>query len=94
MHHFKEAAGIDLPDAVLVKRFGRPSHILGRYNISDKDRLWWHQPPDGVEPTPPEEIQAVRTLHANQLIAHLDSILANSRNVVHSEILQLECNFD
>lgn len=84
VYHFNEAAGIDAPYAVLVHRFTQPSHVLGRYNISDTDRLWWHQPPEGVDPTPPEENQAVLTLHANQLIAHLDSILANSRKVVHS----------
>lgn len=83
VHHFKEAAGIDVPNAVLVQRFGRPSHILGRYNVTDLDRLWWHQPPDGVDPTPPEENQADLNLYADQLIAHLDFILMNSRKVVN-----------
>ena len=84
VYHFKEAAGIDVSDAVLVQRFDRPSHILGRYNVSDSDRLWWHQPPDGVDPTPPEENQTELNFYANQLIAHLDEILANSRKLVHS----------
>ena len=75
---------MDLPDAVLVQRFNRPSHVLGRHNISDSDRLWWHQPPDGVDSTPPQENQADLNLYAGQLIEHLDAMLASSRKLVHS----------
>ena len=84
VYHFNEAAGVDLPDAVLVQRFNRPSQILGQYNISASDRLWWHQPPNGVDPTPPQENQADLNLYAGQLIAHLDAMLASSRKLVHS----------
>ena len=84
VHHFHESTGLGLPDAVLVQRFNRPSHILGRYNISDSDRLWWHQPPDGVDPTPPQENPAELSLYAGQLIQHLDAMLANARKLVHS----------
>lgn len=83
VYHFKEATGVDLPDAVLIKRFGRPSHILGRYNVSDSDRLWWHQPPDGVDSSPPPENQTDLNLYAGKLISHLDAMLANSRKVVN-----------
>ena len=55
VHRFKEAAGIDAPNALLVQRFGHPSHILGRYIVTDMDRLWWQQPPEGIDPTPPEK---------------------------------------
>jgi len=81
VHHFKEVTGLDLPDALLVQRFNRPSHILGRYNISDTDRLWWHQPPEGVDPTPPQENPEVLDLHAKQLIAHMDVLLAVASKV-------------
>lgn len=82
--HFHEAAGSDLPDSLLVQRFNRPSQILGQYNISGSDRLLWHQPPEGVDPTPPQENQANLNLYAGNLIAHLDAMLANSRKLVHS----------
>ena len=39
VHRFKEAADIDAPNAVLVQRLGRPSHFLGRYIVTDMDRL-------------------------------------------------------
>jgi hypothetical protein len=84
VYHFNDAAGSDLPDAVLVQRFNRPSHVLGRLSISDSDRLWWHQPPDGVDPTPPQENQADLNLYAGLLIEHLDAMLASSRKLVHS----------
>jgi hypothetical protein len=84
VYHFHEAAGSDLPDAVLVQRFNRPSHVLGRLSISDSDRLWWHQPPDGVDPTPPQENQTDLNLYAGKLIAHLDEMLSSSRKLVHS----------
>ena len=84
VYHFHEAAGVILPDAVLVQRFNRPSQILGQYNISSSDRLWWHQPPDGVDPTPPQENQTDLNLYAGKLIAHLHAMLANSRKLVHS----------
>ena len=81
VHHFKEVTGLDLPNAVLVQLFNRPSHILGRYNISDTDRLWWHQPPEGVDPTPPQENPDALDLHAKQLIAHMDVLLAEASKV-------------
>ena len=84
VHHFKEVTGLDLPDALLVQRFNRPSHILGRYNISDTDRLWWHQPPEGVDPTPPHENPEVLDLHAKQLIAHMDLLLAQASKLGNS----------
>jgi hypothetical protein len=84
VYHFNEASSVAMPDAVLVQRFNRPSHVLGRHNISDSDRLWWHQPPDGVDPTPPQENQADLDLYAGQLVRHLDAMLANSRKLVHS----------
>ena len=84
VHNFKEVTGLDLPDALLVKRFNRPSHVLGRYNISYTDRLWWHQPPEGVDPTPPQENPEVLDLHAKQLIAHMDVLLAQASKLGNS----------
>jgi hypothetical protein len=84
VYHFHEAAGVAFPDSLLVQRFNRPSQILGQYNISGSDRLWWHQPPDGVDSTPPQENQADLNLYAGQLIEHLDAMLASSRKLVHS----------
>ena len=84
VYHFHEAAGVTFSDSLLVQRFNRPSQILGQYNISGSDRLWWHQPPDGVDPTPPQENPAELSLYAGQLIQHLDAMLANARKLVHS----------
>ena len=69
---------------MLVQRFNRPSHVLGRHSVSDTDRLWWHQPPDGVDPTPPQENQTDLNLYAGQLIQHLDAMLANARKLGNS----------
>ena len=82
VYHFHEAAGVTFPDSLLVQRFNRPSQILGQYNISDSDRLWWHQPPDGVDPTPPQENQTNLNLYGGKLIAHLDEMLSRSRMLV------------
>ena len=82
VYHFAEATDLVLPDAVLVQRFNRPSHVLGRHSISNSDRLWWHQPPDGVDPTPPQENPDELSFYATQLIAHLDAMLASSRKLV------------
>ena len=84
VYHFHEAAGVAFPNSLLVQRFNRPSQILGQYNISASDRLWWHQPPDGVDSTPPQENQADLNLYAGQLIKHLDAMLASSRKFVYS----------
>ncbi len=83
IYHFHEAVGIDLPDLVLIKKFDRPSHILGQYIVTNTDRIWWHEPPNGVDPTPPEENQADLLYYANQLIGHMNEILANTRNTVN-----------
>jgi hypothetical protein len=84
VYHFHEAAGVAFPDSLLVQRFNRPSQILGQYNISASDRLWWHQPPDGVDPTPPQENQEELSLYAGLLIEHLDAMLESSRKLVSS----------
>jgi hypothetical protein len=84
VYHFHDSVGLGLPDAVLVQRLNLPSHILGRYNISASDRLWWHQPPDGVDPTPPQENVTELSFYAGQLIQHLDAMLANASKLVHN----------
>lgn len=55
VYHLTAEFGITVPRIVCQKRFTVPSQAIARCDLSPTERLWWHHPPAGFDPTPPEE---------------------------------------
>lgn len=81
IHHFKAAEGVDVPDSVIVNKFSRPSNVLGRYDVTPTDRLWWVTPPSEFNSTPPRENHIEVELYARKLVEHLNTFIKPSQKL-------------
>lgn len=72
--HFRNEHGLDVPDIAICERFTLPSHVLGRQNLPNGSRLWWHDAPAMAQRHPVmEDVALVKSLAAD-LIHHLEQM--------------------
>ena len=67
--------GLVTPWVVLTQPFRVRSRVIARLDLGPDRGLWWHEPPGGLDLTPPAEPEALVETHARALIAYLDSRL-------------------
>jgi hypothetical protein len=76
MHHFKKEFGLSVPHVVAAQCFEFPTQAIAKWDVSDTDRVWWHQPPQDVNAQPPEEPEDLIQQYATQLIERVTQKLA------------------
>lgn len=71
LHHFKKDYGANVPSTLVAQRIKLPAQVISQRNLSDTDRLWWHNPPQGADTTLPEEPSELISKYSEQLIDNI-----------------------
>lgn len=66
-HHFKRDFGLAVPRVVAGRRFLVPGHVMGRVDLGADNHLWWHEPPEDVDTTPPDAPSELIEVYASKL---------------------------
>lgn len=78
IHHFSKEFGLSVPKVVSTTCFEFPTQPLATWQISSTDSVWWQQPPNGVDTTPPEEPADMVAGYATELIKRVTLTLGTS----------------
>lgn len=70
-HHFARDFGLAVPQLVVTSLFEFPTTAIAQMAVNATDSLWWHPPPEGVDPTPTEEPQELVDQYAAELVRRL-----------------------
>ena len=63
LYHLTADFGVQVPRIACQRRLWVPSQAIARCDLSETERIWWHHPPPGMDPTPPEEpVEVIRSL--------------------------------
>lgn len=65
--HLRREFDIHVPDIVAIPRFHIRSQTIARADLDATNRLWWLNPPPGIDATPPHEPEEVIRAHADKL---------------------------
>ena len=67
-HHFNKEFGLEVPKVIVSKVFNLHTQVISRVDINDQSKLWWHEPPSGIDISPPIEPQELIDQYASVLI--------------------------
>jgi hypothetical protein len=75
VRHLRNGVGVEVPDILGGPRFKLRAQAIARWDRNDTERVWWHHPPPGVDPTPPEESPTLIAGFADALAARMQEHL-------------------
>lgn len=71
LQSFNVEFGINVPAVAVCQKCPLPSQVVGLMDMNDKERLWWHHPPQGVDPAIPQESHELISEYSAKLIDRL-----------------------
>lgn len=88
VRHLQEDLDVATPMVIVTDTFAFPSTVIGRFDVREGERLWWHHPPQGMDLTIPEE--PGDTIHrlADALTIRIRANIAASGGVVENSMAE------
>ena len=74
-HHFRKQLGLEIADIVCKRTFGIISNVIGRFDVNERQRIWWIQAPHELDTRIPEEPKALVTQFGDALACHMQAVL-------------------
>ena len=69
--HFNVEFGINVPAVAVCQKCSLPSQVIGLMDMNDKEWLWWHHPPQGVDLAMPQVPHELISEYSAKLIDRL-----------------------
>jgi hypothetical protein len=69
--HIRNEFHLPAPDLVVAPLIQIPSQVMSRHDLDERNRIWWHRAPEGLDLQPPAEPTAVTDAYATALIGRI-----------------------
>lgn len=75
MHHFRKHVGLEVADIICKRTFDIVSNVISRFDVNDRQRIWWIQAPQELDTRIPDEPLALVAQYGDALAHQMQAAL-------------------